>query len=129
MSRFLELHNQLAGMIAQAFPGYNIAKTEAELLASEFPTIGIFLGVNEFSRETTVYVPVSFYYILCVFDVYDFDNPPDLASVQHATFSKMEEVIREFNFELVDNIEPIVSVGTDVGSFVTGWSTAIKYNP
>lgn len=129
MSRFIELHHELVEKISAAFPDYHIARTEAELVAGKFPAIGMFLGVSDFSRETFSYVPTDFYYILCVFDFYDFTDAATLASAQESTFIELENIIRTCDFRLAAEIEPMVSIAIDEGEFITGWTTMIRYNP
>lgn len=127
-SSFLTLHESLATDLKTKYPSYNIVKSESELSMGEFPAIGIFLGASEHSTESRTYAPIRYSYILAVFDVYDFDSPTDLLAKQQSMFELMEDIISKTGYKVLTYIEPTVSIGIDVGSFITGWTTAIEFN-
>lgn len=127
-SNFLKTHESIATALKAAFPSHVIAKSETELAMGNYPAIGIFLGVSEHEKKSRTYVPISYSYILCAFDIYDFDSPSDLLSKQQEMFDLIESIIRTMNYTVLADIEPAVSIGIDAGTFITGWTTAITFN-
>jgi len=128
-SHFLVKHKALTDALSQSYgeKSYFIAKSESELSLGSFPAIGLFLGIPEHSKESRTYAPIRFNYILCCFDVYDIDNPDDLLTKQQTMFELIEGVISTMSFTVLTDIEPIVSIGTGEGSFITGWTTTIEF--
>lgn len=127
-SQFLAKHEALTDALEIEYTEYNIAKSESELSNGTFPAIGLFLGISEHTKESRTYSPRIYTYILCCFDAYEFDNPEDLLAKQQTMFDLIEDVISTMSYSVLTDIEPIVSVGTNVGSFITGWTTTITFN-
>lgn len=127
-SIFLTKHQALATALGSSFPTYSIAKSEIELEQGTFPAIGLFLGISEHSKESIAYAPISYTYILSVFDIFDIDDPADYSSKQSSTFEKLEDVITTMGYEVLTDIEPVVSIGIGEGQFITGWITTIVFN-
>lgn len=127
-SNFLKKHESIADAVKVKYPNYSVAKSENELSLSSFPAIGVFLGVSQHNKASRTYVPYEYSYVLCVFDVYDFDSATDLLIKQQETFEMLEKIIEEMSFSVLTDIEPAVSIGIDEGSFITGWTTSIKFN-
>jgi len=125
---FLKKHEDLALALETAYPNYVIAKSESELSMGNFPAIGIFLGVSEHEKRARAYAPIRYSYILCTFDIYDFDNPSDLLTKQQAMFDLLENIINTMSYTVLTDIEPAISIGIDVGTFITGWTTVIIFN-
>lgn len=127
-SPFLTKHEALITALGEEFTGYGIRKSEIALEQGTFPAIGLFLGISEHSKESRTYVSVAYTYILSVFDYFDIDDPAGYSTKQTDTFNKLEEVIAKMGFEVLTDIEPVISLGVGEGQFITGWITTIIFN-
>jgi hypothetical protein len=128
-SPFLLKHQVLVAQLTASYgETYNIARSESELTMGTFPAIGLFLGISEHSKESRAYAPINYTYILVCFDSYEFETDTDLLEKQQAMFGLMEQIIQEMSFEVLTDIEPVVSIGIEEGSFITGWTSTITFN-
>lgn len=128
ISQFLRKHADLVAELAAAYTKYNVVASEIGLQQSTFPAIGLFLGSSEFSRDSRAYAPIEYTYILCVFDEIELDDAAAFLTVQQETFDKLEAIIVAMGYNVLTEIEPIVSLGVGEGTFITGWTTTIKFN-
>ena len=127
-SVFLTKHEALISALTAAFTDHSIAKSEIALEQGTFPAIGLFLGISEHSKQSRTYVPVSHTYILSVFDTFDIDDPAGYSTKQTSTFNKLESIIATMGYEVLTDIEPVISLGVGEGQFITGWITTIIFN-
>jgi len=129
-SNFLKKHEQIfqALQAEEAFDSYNLYDSENALSLGQFPAIGILLGTSRNTRESNAYVPIEYTYILMVADVYDRDDPADQKAKQYAMHDLIESVIEKFDFNVITDIEPMVSIAMGEGGFITGFTTMIQFN-
>lgn len=129
-SGFLKKHEDLySALVAKTkYDAYNKYDSENSLSLGSFPAIGIFLGTSTNSKECNSYVPIEYTFVLMTADLYDRDDPADQKTKQYAMFELIEDVIAEFGFEVITDIEPMISIAFGEGSFITGFTTMIKFN-
>jgi len=128
-SSFLLKHSALITALGTAFAGYSICASEIAMNNSAtFPAIGLFLGISSNEKSVRSYAPIEYSYILCVFDVIDIDDAVDYLAKQQSTFDLLESIINTMDFTLASEIEPVTSIAQGEGSFITGWTTAIRFN-
>lgn len=127
-SGFLLKHESLITALITAYPQYSVQSNEVALSQGAFPAIGIFLGISEHSRDSRTYKAVQYSYVLGVFDILDMDDGNDAISKQRSTFEQLEAIILSMGYEISSEIEPLVSIASGEGSFITGWTTNITFN-
>ena len=129
-SGFLKKHEDLYKALTDStdFKSYNKYDSENSLSLGSFPAIGIFLGTSTNSKQCNSYVPVEYTFVVMTADLYDRDDPADQKTKQYAMFELIEAVIAEFGFEVITDIEPMISIAFGEGSFITGFTTMIKFN-
>jgi hypothetical protein len=129
-SNFLKKHEELFSDLTDenTFSEYNLYDSENSLSLGNFPAIGIFLGTSRNSKEVLSYVPTEYTFIIMTADTYDRDDPADQKDKQYAMFDLIESVIDKFGFNVITDIEPMVSIALGEGGFITGFTTMIKFN-
>lgn len=129
-SGFLKKHEALYKEISENtdFAAYNVYDSENSLSLGSFPAIGIFLGTSTNTKESLAYVPVEYSFVLMTADLYDRDDPDDQKNKQYAMFDLIESIIAEYGYNVVTDIEPMISIAFGEGSFITGFTTMIKFN-
>lgn len=126
---FLDKQTSLIASLKAVYTTTAVEKSEIHLaMSAVFPVVGFFLGASEHSKDSRTYAPTHYTYILSVFDSIDIDDADDCFKKQQDTFSLLEDIIATMGYHVVTDIEPIVSIATGEGSFITGWSTTIIFN-
>lgn len=126
--KFLQRHENLLGELASAYPELSVAGSENALLLGSFPSIGLFLGIPAHSVHSRACVIVQHSFVLVCFDLLDNDDPADQLAKQKSTLASLLDIIDKFSFNILTEIEPITTIATGEGSFVTGWTTMITFN-
>lgn len=128
-SEFLKKHAALLTAIGTEYSDtYEVYGSEQEMSLGSFPAIGLFLGSPVISKECLSYVPIEYEFILMCADIYDRDEGSSQIEKQYAMFDLLETVINKFGYHVIENPEPMVSIAFGEGSFITGYSTIIKFN-
>lgn len=130
VSEFLQKHEEILAELADTYDDgtYAIYGSEQDMSLGSFPCIGLFVGTPIISRDAISYVPVEYTFILTCADLYDQDKVGDQIAKQYSMYDLMEDVISKMGFRAITNAEPMISIASGEGSFITGWTILIKYN-
>jgi len=128
-SKFIVKHEALIVSLKAQYSTYGSFDSELELANSSiFPSIGVFLGVSSSNSEIIKYKPMTYSYILGVFDRIDLSNSSDALIKQKDLFSLIENIIETMGYRVVGDIEPLTEVAINEGSFISGWTVPIQFN-
>lgn len=125
-TEFLTKHAEIVQKLKAEYSDFNVYGSEIGVNNGDFPAIGFFLGLSIRQENILTYSPLFYTYVLGVFDQIEIDDSSLFELKQQETFEKLEEIISEQGFEVFTAIEPLVSIGSGAGSFITGWTTTIK---
>lgn len=128
-SEFLKKHEDiLAELTSQYKDEYAVYGSEQDMSLGIFPSIGLFIGTPIVNTESIAYVSKEYTFVLTCADLYDRDTTGDQIAKQYSMYELMEDVIDKMSFRVIADPEPMISIASGEGSFITGWTTLIKYN-
>lgn len=125
---FLSKHTEVLSQMQHSLSGMNVYGSENEMYLSDFPAIGFFLGTPVLTQETNTYHEIEYDYILSAMDLYDRDDPDAQLAVLSSTYNDLVSVIKTMGFDVVINPEQMLSIEFGGGSFITGWTTVVRFN-
>lgn len=126
---FISKHTALVQAITAGYGSLAaVSSSENAMLLGTFPAIAVFLGIPQQSLQSRAFAVVKHSFVLGCFDLLDIDSSTDQLTKQKSTLELLVKIIEELELEVLTEIEPLTTIATGEGSFITGWTTIIHFN-